>query len=62
MCQLSQNLPFPAMGGDLEFLGKPAMRTRWVDSAIPHKAGDVETNAGPTTTQKQVWICDIRYK
>ena len=23
------------------------------------KAGDVETNPGPTTTQKQVWICDI---
>ena len=23
------------------------------------KAGDVETNPGPTTTHKQVWICDI---
>ena len=23
------------------------------------KADDVETNTGPTNTQKQVWICDI---
>ena len=22
-------------------------------------AGDVETNPGPTTARKQVWICDI---
>ena len=26
------------------------------------KAGDVETNPGPTSTHKQVWICDICYK
>ena len=25
-------------------------------------AGDVETNPGPTTSQKRVWICDIGYK
>ena len=26
------------------------------------KAGDVETNPGPTTTHKQVWICDIYHR
>ena len=26
------------------------------------KAGDVETNPGPTTTHKQVWVCDICHK
>ena len=26
------------------------------------KAGDVETNPGPTTLNKKVWICDICYK
>ena len=26
------------------------------------KAGDVETNPGPTNTHKQVWICDICHK
>ena len=26
------------------------------------KAGDVETNPGPTTLNKQVWICDICHK
>ena len=28
----------------------------------PHKAGDVETNPGPTTSNKRVWICDICHK
>ena len=26
------------------------------------KAGNVETNPGPTTTRKQVWICDICHR
>ena len=26
------------------------------------KSDDVETNPGPTTSNKQVWICDICYK
>ena len=26
------------------------------------KAGDVKTNPGPTTTHKQIWICDICHK
>ena len=37
----------------------PAIRApRWL-ALLPIKAGDVETNPGPTTTRKQVWICDI---
>ena len=38
------------------FLGKPAMRTRCMAGAAPH------TNSGPTTIQKQIWICDICQK
>ena len=41
------------------FLGQPAMRTLWMDVALPIKAGDVETNPGPTTSHKRDWICDI---
>ena len=40
---------------DLPFLCKPA---RWL-ALILIKAGDVETNPGPTTTHKQIWIWDI---
>ena len=50
-------------GPDLPFfLGMPAMRTRWMASATAHKSGDVETNPGPTTLNKKVWICDICHK
>ena len=49
----------PAMGADYHFLGKPAMRTRWMAGNALHKSGDVETNPGLATTPKQVWICDI---
>ena len=44
------------LGPDLSFLGKPAMRTRWMAALFLIKAGDVETNPGPTTTHKDVWI------
>ena len=46
-------------GPGLPFWGMPAMRTRWMAGAAAHKAGDVETNPGPTTLNKKVWICDI---
>ena len=40
------------------FLGKPG----WL-AMLLIKAGDVETNnPGPTTTRKQVWICDICHR
>ena len=32
-------LAFPQCGPDLPFLGKPAMRTRWMAGAAPHKRG-----------------------
>ena len=35
--------------------------TGWL-ALLLTKAGDVETNPGPTTTHKQVWICDICHK
>ena len=47
------------LGPHLPFFEKPAMRTR---SLLHIKAGDVETNPGPTTTHKQVGICDICHK
>ena len=43
---------------DLTFLDKPA---GWL-ALLLTKAGDVETNPGPTTLNKRVWICDICYK
>ena len=55
-------LPPPAMGAQVSFLGYPAMRTRWMYGNTPHKAGDVETNPGPTTSRKQVWICNICHR
>ena len=45
-------------------LGKPAMRcgpAGWL-ALLLIKLGDVETNPGPTTRHKQVWISDICYK
>ena len=53
-------LPLPPQqwGPDYHFLGKPAMRTRWMTG----NAGDVETNPGPTTRRKQAWICDICHR
>ena len=53
--QIVSNLPAPIY----RFLGIPAMRTRWMAGAA---AGDVETNPGPTTLNKKVWICDICHK
>ena len=43
----------------LPFLGKPAIQTRRMAGNAPHKS---ETNPGPTTTCKQVWICDICHR
>ena len=37
---------------------RPCGAAGWL-SLILTKAGDVETNPGPTTSHKQVWICDI---
>ena len=46
-------------GPDLPFFwaSRPCGPPGWL-ALLLIKAGDVETNPGPTTTQKQVWICD----
>ena len=61
--QIMSNLPAPSNGCPIyRFLGMPAMRTAgWLALLLP-KAGDVETNPGPTTLNKKVWICDICHK
>ena len=47
---------------DLPFLeSRPCGPDGWL-ALLLIKAGDVETNPGPTTTHKQVWIFDIRHK
>ena len=49
---------------DLPFFGKshrPCGPVGWL-ALFLIKSGDVETNTGPTTTHKQVWICDICHK
>ena len=60
LCKLCLALLPPEMRTRLPyFWGKPAMQTRWMAGNAPHKTGDVETNLGPTTTCKQVWISNI---
>ena len=63
LCKLCQNLPSPAMENLFTVLlaSRPCGPTGWL-ALLLIKAGDVETNPGPTTTHKQVWICDICHK
>ena len=61
LCKLCRTSPPPALGGpDLPFFWAcgPA---GWL-ALLLTKAGDVETNPGPTTLNKKVWICDICHK
>ena len=62
LCKLCRPLPPSVMGARLPCFGKLVMRTRLVAGNAPHKAGDVETNPGPTTTRKQVWMCVICHR
>ena len=53
----------PAMGARFTVFWacRPCEPAGWL--ALPlTKAGDVETNPGPTTLKKEVWICDICHK
>ena len=63
LCKLCRNLPFPALGARFTvFLANRSCRpSRWL-ALLLIKAGDVKTNPGPTTTHKEVWICDICHK
>ena len=40
LCKLCQTFPPQQWGPDLQFLGKPAIRTRWMSGAAPHKIND----------------------
>ena len=53
----------PSTGGSFNhFLAsRPCGPAGWL-ALLLRKAGDVETNPGPTTSSKPVWICDICYK
>ena len=60
LCKLCPTSPPPAMGARFTVFWAcgPA---GWL-ALLLTKAGDVETNPGPTTLNKKVWICDICHK
>ena len=63
LCKLCRPLLPPAIGPDLPFCwaSRPCgLAGRLTILLI--KAGDVETDLGPTTTHKQVWICYIYHR
>ena len=53
----------PSYGPDLPFFvaSWPCVPAGWL-ALFLIEAGDVETNPGPTTTHKQIWIFDICHK
>ena len=53
LCKLCRTSSPQQWGPDLPFWGLALLFT---------KAGDVETNPGPTTLNKKVWMCDICHK
>ena len=55
--------PAPEMGARFTVFGacRSCGLARWL-ALLLTKAGDVETNPGPTTLNKKVWICDICHK
>ena len=63
LCNLCRTSPPPAMGARFTVFWacRPCGPAGWL-ALLLTKAGDVETNPGPTTLNKKVWICDICYK
>ena len=63
LCKLCRTSPPPAMGDRFTVLGHAGQANplEWL-ALLLTKAGDVETNPGPTTLNKKVWICDICHK
>ena len=61
--QIVSNLPAPSNGGPIYrfWACQPCGPAEWL-ALLLTKAGDVETNPGPTTLNKKVWICDICHK
>ena len=60
LCKLCRPLHSPAMDARLLFFwaSQPCRPDGWM-AMLLIKAGNVETNQGPTTSHKQVWITDI---
>ena len=58
--QIVSNLPAPMGAPILPFFGHADPLDGW--RYCSQKRGDVETNPGPTTLNKKVWICDICHK
>ena len=58
--QIVSNLPTLSNGGRIYCFGacRPCGPAGWL-SLLLTKTGDVETNPGSTTLNKQVWICDF---
>ena len=63
LCKLCRTSPPPAMGARFTVLWacRTCGPTGWL-ALLLTKEGDVETNPGPTTLNKKVWICDICHK
>ena len=63
LCKLCRTSPPPAMGVRFTVFWacRPCGPAGWL-ALLLTKAGDVETNPGPTTSNKKVWICDICHK
>ena len=61
--QIVSNLPAPSNGGPIYRIWacRSCGPAGWL-ALLLTKAGDVETNPGPTTLNKKVWICDICHK
>ena len=60
LCKLCRNSLPPAMGA--RFTTFWACGPAGWPALLLTKVGDVETNPGPTTLNKKVWICDICHK
>ena len=61
--QTVSNLPSPSNGGSIYcfWACRPCGPAGWL-ALLLINAGDVEINAGPTTLNKRVFICDIWHK
>ena len=61
--QIVSNLPAPSNGARFTVFWacRSCGPAGWL-ALLLTKAGDVETNPGPTTLNKKVWICDICHK
>ena len=63
LCKLCRTSPPPAMWARFTVFWacRSCGPVGWL-ALLLIKAGDVETNPGPTTLNKKVWICDIYHK